>query len=151
MFTYTEEHDKMGGGFISEAGTGIHLTITKVEEKMSGINPQRVVTMTDEAGDRVTDRLMEHKPFTQKRLGWFLRACGVAVYPGGDCGVELIDDRLVGKRLQADIQMDEPNEKGDCYPSVTANGYADYEKPGTRDKPESANPQSQEVDDDVPF
>jgi len=138
-FTVTEEHDKNGGGFISEAGKGIQLTITKVEEKMSGINKQRVVTMTDEAGDRVTDRLMEHKPFTQKRLVWFLRACDVSVYAGSDCGVHLIDESFVGKKLQADVQLDEPNDNGDVYPSITADGYHDYEKPGTREAPAATN------------
>ena len=148
-FKVTEEHDKNGGGFISEAGKGIHLTITNVEEKMSGINPQRVVTLVNDEGDRVTDRFMEHKPFTQKRLVWFLRACGVSVYAGSDCGVHLIDDSFVGKKLQADIQLDAPNDNGDVYPSITADGYHDYEKPGTREAPTAGKPATApQIEDD---
>ena len=116
-FIPTEEHLQPPAKYIDSEGQ-YNLKILSVEDTIanSGTPGFKIKFACTQSGQLCSDSLWEtEKAFW--RICLFAKACSIQIFKGQEL---IIDQSWIGKTLDCEIVIGEPNDKGDQYPKIVA-------------------------------
>lgn len=123
-FIPTEEHLRPPAKYIDSEGE-YNLKILSVENTIanSGTPGFKIKFACTKSGQLCTDSFWEtEKAFW--RICLFAKACSIQIFKGEELN---INQTWIGKRLDCQIVIGEPNDKGDQYPEIVAFGPGRFE------------------------
>lgn len=123
-FIPTEEHLRPPAKYIDSDGE-YNLKILSVENTIanSGTPGFKIKFACTESGQLCTDSFWEtEKAFW--RICLFAKACSIQIFKGQELN---IDHTWIGQTLDCQIEMGEPNDKGDQYPEIVEFGPGKFE------------------------
>lgn len=118
-FIPTEEHFRPQGKYIDNDGE-YNFKIVSVESKISGNgNPEKRVALACTESNKICNVSFYETKAAEYRIALLAKACSIQIFKGQELD---LNETWIGKTFDCQIEMGEPNNKGDRYPKIIGFG-----------------------------